>query len=286
VHGGYVFEHWRWLTNITPIYAPDFGEGMDTGATEEISALLTGPSFGALYRVAPELSLEATAYRRMRIPSWQQLMRPIQNGDVLTVAADRINAETITGGQIGPAFGNGTLEARAVAYWNDVASPITAVTLSNTVRQTTNLGHARETGVEAAASWRMAKPWLAGVSYTYANARVTEAADAQLVGKQLAQTPRHRATALVAFDQPKLVTLTTAVRYVAGRYEDALNTIAVKPFTVVDAMATRKLVRGLAGFVAVENLFDRRYVANLAGVDTIGAPRLVQVGVRLDSARW
>ena len=41
-----------------------------------------------------------------------------------------------------------------------------------------------------------------------------------------------------------------------------------------------------AGFITVENLFDRRYVTNQVGIDTIGAPRLVQVGLRLDSARW
>jgi len=100
------------------------------------------------------------------------------------------------------------------------------------------------------------------------------------------QTPRHRASALVAFDDPRIVTLTGAVHYVASRYEDDRNTIVAKPFATVDAMATRKLVRGLAGFVSVENIFDRRYVTQLGGVDTIGAPRLVQVGLRLDSARW
>ena len=112
------------------------------------------------------------------------------------------------------------------------------------------------------------------------------AAHAELVGKQLPQTPRHRATALLAFDDPKLVTVSGAVRYVDRRFEDERNTIAAQRFTVVDAMAARKLTRGLAGFVAVENLFDRRYIANVAGIDTFGAPRLVQVGLRLDSARW
>ncbi len=286
VHGGYVFEHWRWLTNITPIYAKDFGEDMATDASEEISALITGPELGALYRVAPDVTLEATAYRRMRAPTWQQLMRPVQNGSVLTVAGDSLHPETITGAQAGPAFGNGAIEARAVVYWNEIASPIAAVTAGDSLRELVNLGHARETGVNAAASWRIAKPWLAGVGYTFANTRVTEAVDPLLVGKQLAQTPRHRATAMLAFDSPKLVTLTGAVRYVDRRFEDDRNTIVARPFTVVDAMAARKLVRGLAGFVAVENLFDRRYVAQQAGVDTFGAPRLVQIGVRLDSARW
>jgi hypothetical protein len=285
VHGGYVFEHWRWLTNITPIYEQGEHEApsMDTVDADEINELLRGPRFGGLYRVAPEVALEAAAYRRMRTPTWQQLMRPVQNGGVTTIAADRLRPETITGAHAGPTFGNGTLEARALAYWYEIASPITTVAVSDTVRETANLGHAREIGVDAAASWRFAKPWLAGATYTFANTRVTSAADALLVGKQLAQSPRHRAGFHLAFDNPRLVTLVGTVRYVASRYEDVRNTIAAKPYTVVDAMAARKLVRGLAGFVAVENLFDRRYVANHAGVDSFGAPRLVQVGVRLDT---
>ena len=62
--------------------------------------------------------------------------------------------------------------------------------------------------------------------------------------------------------------------------------IVARPFTVIDAMATRRITHGLAGFIAVENLFDRRYVEHVAGFDQIGAPRMVHVGLRLDSARW
>jgi outer membrane receptor protein involved in Fe transport len=287
VHAGFVFEHWSWLTSIPPLGSQDaVDSGMDVDAADVISELF-GPRFGAVYRVAPSVAFEATAYRKLRTPTWHQLMRPIQNGDIVTDASDELHAETITGGQVGPSLSRGKASARAVVYWNEIASPIANVTVSDTQRATTNLGHARETGLEAAASWRLAAPVLAGASYTFAHARVTNGGNyAQLAGKQLAQTPRHRATALLAYDEPRLVTLTGAVRYLDRRFEDDRNTIVAAPVAVVDASAARKLTHGLAGFVSVENVFDRRYVTNQAGVDTVGAPRLVQVGVRLDSARW
>jgi outer membrane receptor protein involved in Fe transport len=284
VHGGFVFEHWSWLTTIPPLGAHDVTESnMDLDAVDVIDELF-GPRLGAVYRVAPTVAVEAHAYRKLRTPAWNQLMRPVQNGDVLTTASDELHAETITGAQVGPSLSRGSLEARAVVYWNEIAAPIANVTVTDTLRETRNLGRARETGIEASASWRIRKPLLAGASYTFANARVTDGGDyAQLAGKQLAQTPRHRATALLAYDEPKLVTLVGAVHYVDRRYEDDRNTIVAQPFAVVDATAARKLTRGLAGFVSVENVFDRRYVAHQAGVDTIGAPRLVQIGLRLDT---
>jgi iron complex outermembrane recepter protein len=279
VHGGFVFEHWSWLTNIPPLGAQDATEANMDPDTADVIHELFGPRLGAVYRVAPTVALEARAYRKLRTPTWNQLMRPVQNGAVLTAARNDLHAETITGAQIGPSLSRGSLEARAVVYWNEIAAPIESVTVTDTLRETTNLGHARDTGVEAAASWRIAKPVLATASYTFANARVTDGGTyASLAGKQLAQTPRHRATALLAYDDPRLITLTGAVRYVDRRYEDDRNTIVARPFTVVDAMAVRKLTHGLAGFASIENVLDRRYVAQ----DTIGAPRLVQVGVRLD----
>ncbi|HEY5949031.1 MAG TPA: TonB-dependent receptor [Kofleriaceae bacterium] len=287
VRGGFVFEQWAWLTNINSIYGPDPSENMDNDGPDAIRDLLMGPRVGAIYRASPEVALEAQAYRQLRTPTWQQLMRPIQNGNVLTTADDRLHAATISGAELGPVLTMRSVEARAKLYWNEIASPIATVGVADDTRAITNLDHARETGVQAAATWRVAKPVLAGVDYTFTNARITEAsAYPQLAGKQLVQTPRHRATALLAYDAPKLATLTGAVRYVDRRFEDDRNTIVAKPFAVVDAMAARKLTHGLAGFVGIENLFDRRYVANQAGVDTFGAPRLVQVGLRLDSARW
>lgn len=287
VHGGFVFEHWRWLSNLAPIGGRDAGENMDADTGQVLSQVLLDPSVGAMYRVGPELTIVANAYRRMGAPTWQQLMRPVQNGDVLVVADDELRATTIIGGEAGPSLATRDVSARAVVYWNEIASPIVEVTVDDQLRERTNLDRAHEAGVQAAVSMRLGKPWLASIDYTYAHARITKAdTHPELVGNQLPHMPRHRATVQLVYDDPKVITVSGSLRYADRRFEDDRNTRILRPFATVDAMAARALTHGFTGFVAVENLFDRRYVTNQVGVDTIGAPRLVQVGVRLDTARW
>lgn len=285
ISGGFVFEQWRWLSTMQPLSQLD-EEEMDLEAPEVIGSLL-GPQLHAMYRITPKIGLRAHAYRRLRTPSWQQLMRPVEDEGVRTVPSRELRGATVTGAEVGSVISTDSIEAHATAYWNEIDDPIAVVTVDETLRETTNLDHAREVGITAAASWRIAKPWLAGIGYTFADARVTAAESLPyLAGKQLAQTPRHRATAMVAFDDPRILTVTGVMRYVGGRFEDDRNTVVAQPFTVIDAMATRRITHGLAGFIAVENLFDRRYVEHVAGFDQIGAPRMVHVGLRLDSARW
>jgi outer membrane receptor protein involved in Fe transport len=285
ISGGFVFEHWRWIASMPPL-AHAHEQAMDVETPQMIDVLL-GPRLGALYRVSPELALTAEASRSLRAPTWHQRMRPIQNGDVPTLPGADLRSATVIGGELGPAISTTRLEARAVAYYRDVTSPIAVVTAGDTARETTNLGRAREAGIDAAATVRLARPWLAGLGYTFAATRVIDGGShAVLAGTQLAQTPRHAATATLTFDEPRIVTLAGAVRYIGARFEDDRNATLLRPIAVVDAMAARTLIHGLAGFVAVENLFDRGYVAHVAGVDQLGAPRMLHVGVRLDSARW
>jgi len=42
-------------------------------------------------------------------------------------------------------------------------------------------------------------------------------------------------------------------------------------------------VTGLYAFATGTHLFDRRYLVGRAGVDTIGAPRMLELGIGYDS---
>jgi outer membrane receptor protein involved in Fe transport len=287
LHGGFVFEHWRWLSNMEPLYSPDDKLDMDVDAAEVISQVLLGPKVGVLVRVAPGVALAASGHRRLRAPTWNQLMRPVESGDVRTVASADLRAETVTGGELGPMLSTYRIEARAVAYWNEVDAPIAEVAAGAGLREIANLGHAREAGIAASAHIRIARPLLVAAEYTFASTRITSGnAPPRLAGKPLAAIPRHRAAAFVAFDRPDIVTVAGTVHFASASYTGELATAAVAPYVLVDAMATRELAHGIAGFVAIENLFDRRYTVHDGGVDVAGAPRVVNVGVRLDTARW
>lgn len=278
--GGFIIEDWRSLSAIETIH---YGveQNMDVHFPD-VTDMQVSPQLGALYRVDDHLSMRANGYRRMRTPTSSELYQPIALDGTLTAANPELRPESTWGAEVGPELNAGTIEARAVAFYNIVDSPITSVATADGMRERTNLGGARVTGIETEARWRPAKPWLATVSYTFANSVVT---DPGFAGKRLAQMPRQRASAMLTYDNPRVVTVTGGMRYVDRQYVDASNTASLAAYTLVDAIAARKIRRGIAGFIGVENLLDRRYVGQY-GIDTQGAPRTFRVGVRIDSARF
>jgi len=50
---------------------------------------------------------------------------------------------------------------------------------------------------------------------------------------------------------------------------------------VLDLSVSREILRGLQGFVAVENAFDAEYDVGRTPIRTIGWPRTVRVGARM-----
>lgn len=246
------------------------------------------PRLGVLRRVG-EIALRASVFRAYRAPTLNELYRSFQVGTVLTEANDALRAETLWGGEAGAEAVVETVIARVTGFWNELDDPVQNVTLAEPLpggatRQRQNLGHARVRGVEVEASWRPARAWIVTAGFTFVDAEVTAApANPDLVGKRLAQDPRHRATATLTFDDPSIAMVTAQVRYLGDQYEDDLNTLPMAGFTLVDAIAARRLTHGLSVFVAVENLLDERYLVGRAGVDTIGAPRMIQVGLSYDS---
>jgi iron complex outermembrane recepter protein len=249
------------------------------------------PRLGVLARVTPALAIRASAYRAFRAPTLNELYRAFQVGTVLTAANPELEPETVWGGELGVDVTAGELGARAVGFWNHVADPIHNVTLaeplpSGAMRQRQNLGAARVAGVELETRLRPSPRWMLAAAYTFTRAIVTRAAaQPELEGKHLAQDPAHRATLEVGFDDPALATVVAQARFAGVQFEDDQNTAVMDAYWVVDATASRRIAGGLAVFAGVTNLLDARYLVGRAGVDTVGAPRMFEVGVRYDSAR-
>ena len=71
------------------------------------------------------------------------------------------------------------------------------------------------------------------------------------------------------------------VRYLRAQYEDDLNTLRMPGYAVVDVLLARPLVWKLELYGAIENLLDATYLVGRAGVDTVGAPFMARVGLRV-----
>jgi outer membrane receptor protein involved in Fe transport len=259
----------------------------DTTPFEERSEQQLSPRLGARLRPREWLTLRASGYRAFRAPTLNELHRPFQVGTVLTAANETLRAERLVGGEAG--FETSALPgvtARVTGFWNELEEPITNVTLEaplpdGSQRQRQNLGRARVRGVETSVDWRVSRRWTALLAYTFVDSEVRKAPGAlELVGKELAQDPAHRGTAIVTFQDPAILTATVQLRVTGPQFEDDLNERGMGGYAVVDAFVSRRLVGGLELFAAGENLFNRRYLVGRAGIDTIGQPRMVRVGLR------
>jgi outer membrane receptor protein involved in Fe transport len=240
------------------------------------------PKVGARLRPIEWLTVRAAAYRAFRAPTLNELYRPFQVGTVFTQANERLQAETLEGAEAGLELATPIgATARLTGFWNRLHDPITNVTIGTNLQQRQNLGQARIRGIEAEVGWRFARTWLGTAAYTLAESRVTDApGQPQLVGRQLPQDPKHRASASLAFDDPRLLSATAQVRYLGRQYEDDQNTRPMDGALIVDLSASRRLASGVDLILAVENLFDKTYLVGRAGVDTVGQPRFIHGGVR------
>jgi len=244
------------------------------------------PKLGLRLRALDWLTVRAAAYRAFRAPTLNELYRTFQVGQVVTLANPDLAAERLAGAEAGLEVATRSgFTARVTGFWNELEDPVTNVTLdpaNPNLRQRQNLGRARIRGIEAEVGWRPARAWLATAAYTFVDNRVTDApGQPQLLGNDLLQDPRHRASVSLAFDDPRLVTAVAQVRYVGPQYEDDRNTLWMTGAAVVDLSASRALGANVDAVLAVENLLDKKYLVGRAGVDTVGQPRFIHGGLRV-----
>jgi iron complex outermembrane recepter protein len=245
------------------------------------------PRLAARWSPVAPATFRASGYRAFRAPTLNELYRPFQVGTVLTAPNPSLRAEVLTGAEAGTELElPRAVRLRATAFWSALDDPIVTVTLPAPVdgatRRRENLGRAVVRGIEAEAGFRPIPPLLAAAAWTYADARVDAAPGRpELVGRALPHDPAHRVTARIAYDRPRPLSAMLEVRWLSRAYEDDLNAQPLPAFAVVDATLARPLGPNLEIFAAVENLFDRQYLVGRAGVDTIGAPRVIRAGLRM-----
>jgi outer membrane receptor protein involved in Fe transport len=249
---------------------------------------VVSPRVAVRWDATDRLTLRASAYRAFRAPTLNELYRPFQVGTVLTASSPRLAAEVLTGAEAGPElllpFGG---RARAALFWSRLDDPMTIVTLAEPLpdgatRQRANLGRVRFLGIEGEARIAPLASLEARLAWTHVAARVTSAPGSEaLVGKTLPHDPADRVVAGVAAGRAGRARLAAEWRWLSRAFEDDLNALPLPAYAVLDLRGALPVARALELFAAVENALDRRFLVGRAGVDTVGAPRLVSAGLRL-----
>lgn len=265
------------------------GDGTSSEASFDArTRALASPRLALRWSPLPSLTARASAYRAFRAPSLNELYRPFQVGTVLTAANPALRPEVLTGAEAGaeltPWRG---ARLRATAFWSALEDAIAILTIpgpaaDGATRRRENLRRVDVRGVELEASVRLRDGLEGTAAYTLADARIGSAPGRPaLVGKALPHDPAHRLTGALGWSRRGGPSARAEVRWLSRAYEDDANTLPLPGYAVVDLTLAAPLGRGVELFAAADNLLDRRFLVGRAGVDTVGAPRLLRAGVRL-----
>jgi outer membrane receptor protein involved in Fe transport len=149
-------------------------------------------------------------------------------------------------------------------------------------RQRRNLGTTRSRGAEAELTARAGDRWTLSAGYLLSDAKVASAPGAEdLEGLRIPQVPRHQTTFQLRFDDPQIASLGLQARWTGGQFDDDQNRFRLDSLVTVDATVSHPLGHGLTVFLAGENLTGERYEIGKTPLVTLGPPRMMRLGLRL-----
>jgi outer membrane receptor protein involved in Fe transport len=253
--------------------------------TKEVSYI--SPRGAVAYRVG-RYQMQASAYYANRTPTLNELHRRFAVGNQITNANPLLDPETLTGVEGGVLTQFARASFRATAFFNDLDGAIANVTLSQTpqqiIRQRQNSDTIRATGVEIEVDSRFTNTLSASgqIVFTSSHFRGSVATPA-IEDNFVPQVPKVQGGVALTWADPRWFTAATQVRFSGEQFDDDLNTPAfiLGEYAVWDATVSRQIVRGLNGFLAVENILDTVYDTARTPLRSIGWPRTIRVGARI-----
>jgi iron complex outermembrane recepter protein len=269
----------------TPNNNPDLPDRDDT---------VVSPRVAARYHVNSQISVWGDIGAGFRAPTLNELYRQFRVGTVLTLANNQLGPERLVGGEFGITLVPvPSVLVRSTYFDNRVKDPVSNVTLTtvgpNVTQQRQNLGRTRIRGLQNDVDVRIGSSWRFFAAYLFDDAKVREFdANPVLVGKYLAQVPKHRGSVQVVYTHPKLADIAFAIQSLGLQFDDDLNLRTVpgldEPglpgYTVASLSLSRSVGRNLEAFFTVQNIADKEYFVGTLPT-TIGSPRIVSGGVRV-----
>jgi iron complex outermembrane receptor protein len=239
------------------------------------------PRVGLLFRATDAVTLRASAYRGFRAPTLNELYRPFQVGNVFTQANPSLGEETLLGAELGgdyhATWHGAPLFVRLNAFRNRIDGAVGNVTVSVTpqliTRRRENLDRVDADGLEAELRLQPFPRWELQASWLYTDSRVAR------TGLRVPQVPRQQGSLGLTFAGPVEVLL--AERWAGRQFDDDLNQLPLRGYFVTDLSLRRPLGRRADLVLSAENLFGAEVVTGRSPVETLGNPRLVQLGVKV-----
>jgi len=251
------------------------------------------PRLSARYSLTSTIALRAAAYKAFRAPTLDNLFRAFSTPFGIFFGNPDLKPERLTGGEAGIDVTTQAVRAQLTFYRNTIDSLLTSRTLGPAElppgfffgSRNINAGSARAQGAELEIHYAVTERIDAGFAYALADSTITaNPLDAGSVGRQLGGVPRQSASASLDYGSGRNGFRGAArLRWLKKSYSDNDHTLAVDSQFIVDLSVSYSLRGRAEPFLQIQNLFDRRYVADNSGFSApqLGTPLTVLAGMRL-----
>lgn len=232
------------------------------------------PRLGFKVRAARGLALRGSVYRAFRAPTLSEQYRAFISGNTTFLPNPQLGPEHLAGADLGFDWQVAPrLEVRATGFANTMHGLTDFQFLKPGFLMRQNEGKAHARGVEAEAGFTAAEWLRLAASYNYDDAK-TEA------GGRVHRVPLDRWIGRVGLGNDRTGELNLIYRHEGPTL--SLSGAQLGAFDVADATAEREIAGGAGIFVSVENVTNKKYLADRTGpLEQLGLPRTVRVGVSI-----
>ncbi len=217
----------------------------------------------------------ASAYRAFRAPTLNELFREFRVGNTVTLANRFLRPERLTGVETGFDINGERTRFAVTLYRNELTGLIGNATLrvqpALITRERQNLAAALSRGVEIDIRHRW-RNWIGETSYLFADSRLS-------TGERIPQVARHQGSLQLTWRQGP-AQITGGLRSTSLQFEDDRNSQLLPGYAIFHVSAVQQLAAGFSAQLAIENAFDRTYLAGFTPQPQLAAPRLWRVGLR------
>ena len=264
------------------------------------------PRVDAKYSIDDNWALRGAYYQSFRAPTLDQLYRTYADTTAGIYEGDpSLSPETLEGEEAGIDFTLPNVRSQFTVYNSTISNLITQINLPSgplgilgiycgydaatyqylTCTRNINAASAVARGFEGEVTWDIGSGFSSVWTYTYADSHYTSnPIDPTAVGERLEGVPMHNASASLTYADPSGWQATAVLRYISKSYGDAHpdDGLIQNARFVVDLSGSYDITDNIQAFAAIQNLFDKRYIAsNGGGAPILGTPLRVMSGIRL-----
>jgi outer membrane cobalamin receptor len=244
------------------------------------------PKLSVAWAPRADVSVRGSTFGAFRVPTLNERIRSFRVGNAVTQNNPDLQTEQVRGGDVSLQFDRRPVSLRLTGFATQLDDAITNVTLSSTptliTRQRRNAGTIASRGLEMEGQWRPFLPVRVTGALTLTRARFSEAVEPGLAGRHVPQVPRTQAALDVRWQMLRHTAMSAQTRWIGRQFDDDRNAFVLDPALVVDLLGERRLTAQSRVFVAIENLLDADFDTGRTPQRTVGLPRRVRVGVRLN----